>query len=230
MFSVIECADIVNNMAITVVVYVLQDSSEADGIEDLWLLLGREVDSFGITAALNVEDTVVRPAVLIVTNEAALGIGRESGLAGSRETKEQRDIAVRTNVGRRVKRKDTSLGHIVVHDGEDALLHLSGVFGTEDDHLAVLEADSNRGLASNAFSKRVGRELASINDGEIWLTKALYLFFGRTNKHVVHEKSMVGTSTDYTDLETVLGIPAGISIKNINLVAGIEVFNSILAI
>jgi hypothetical protein len=38
---------------------VFQDGSESDGVENIWLLLGRETNAFGIAASLNVEDTLV---------------------------------------------------------------------------------------------------------------------------------------------------------------------------
>lgn len=56
---------------------VLEDRTEADGVEDLGLLLGGEVDALGVAAALDVEDTSVGPDVLVVTNEETVRVSGE---------------------------------------------------------------------------------------------------------------------------------------------------------
>lgn len=48
---------------------VLEDRAEADGTKDIRLLLGRKTDSLGVATTLNVEDTSIRPAVLVITNQ-----------------------------------------------------------------------------------------------------------------------------------------------------------------
>ena len=122
---------------------VLKNGSEANSVEDLGLLLSREINALGVAASLNVEDSSVGPDVLIITDQGAGGVSRQGGLASSRETEEQGGVAVGSLVGRGVKGKNTSLGHEVVHDGEDTLLHLSSVLGSENDHLAKLEVDGD---------------------------------------------------------------------------------------
>ena len=63
--------------------------------EDLRLGLGREVDDLGVAAVLDVEHTIVGPAVLVVTDELALGVGAERGLAGARQAEENGSVAIR---------------------------------------------------------------------------------------------------------------------------------------
>ena len=46
---------------------------------------------------------------------------------------------VRSAVAEQCIESTPRFGHQVVHDREDALLHLAGVFGAEDDDLAVLD-------------------------------------------------------------------------------------------
>jgi hypothetical protein len=99
---------------------VLEDGTELDGVENVGLLLGGETNALGVATALDVEDTSVTPAVLVVTDEGTLGVGGESGLASTGETEEDGHIAVLTLVGGRVKGKDVVLdGHLVVEDSED---------------------------------------------------------------------------------------------------------------
>ena len=50
---------------------ILEDASEADGIPDLGFFLFFETDALGVAAALDVEDAVVTPAVLVVADEGA---------------------------------------------------------------------------------------------------------------------------------------------------------------
>jgi hypothetical protein len=125
---------------------VLEDGAEADGIENLRLLFSGEVDALGIAPALDVEDASIRPYVLVVANQLSSGVGREGRLPRTRETEEEGDIALLlVDIGRGVKRKLTEFdGHEVVHNREDTLLHLSGVLGTEDNHLHALEVDLDR--------------------------------------------------------------------------------------
>ena len=54
---------------------VLEESVAADGVVDVGFGVFVEVDNLGIAAALEVEDALVVPAVLIVANEEAFGIG-----------------------------------------------------------------------------------------------------------------------------------------------------------
>ena len=105
---------------------VLEDGTELDGVENVGLLLGGETNALGVATALDVEDTSVTPAVLVVTDEGTLGVGGESGLASTGETEEDGHIAVLTLVGGRVKGKDVVLdGHLVVEDSEDTWLLVS---------------------------------------------------------------------------------------------------------
>ena len=46
---------------------ILQDCAKLDGTPDLWLILPLQIDALGITTSLNVEHTIVTPAVLIIT-------------------------------------------------------------------------------------------------------------------------------------------------------------------
>lgn len=101
---------------------VLEDGTELDGVENIGLLLGGEANALGVAAALNVEDTSVAPAVLVITDQGTLGVGRKSCLASAGETEEDGNISVLALVGRGVESEDIVLdGHLVVEDGENTL-------------------------------------------------------------------------------------------------------------
>ena len=78
---------------------VFEDGSEADGVVDLGLVFAREMDALGIASALEIEDTAVTPAVLVIADEAAARVGGESGFAGAGETEEERNVTVHAEVG-----------------------------------------------------------------------------------------------------------------------------------
>jgi hypothetical protein len=83
-----------------------------------------------VAAALDVEDAGVAPAVLVVADQGPLRVGGERGLPGAGQPEEAwRRRRIFTLGGRAVHREDALLRHEVVHDGEDALLHLPRVFG-----------------------------------------------------------------------------------------------------
>ena len=56
---------------------VLQQRIATDGVEDVGLFLLTEVDALRVAAALEVEDAVVVPAVLVVADEGAVRVGGE---------------------------------------------------------------------------------------------------------------------------------------------------------
>ena len=86
---------------------VLEDRPErVRRLEDLRLGVGGEADHLRVTAAFEVEDTGIAPAVLVVADQRALRVGRERRLSGSREPEEDRGAPV----GRRRSRSSASAG------------------------------------------------------------------------------------------------------------------------
>ncbi len=73
--------------------HIFQDRAKGvGGLVDLWFGGRGKLDDFGITAVLKVEDALVAPAMLVIADQIAVGVGREGGLAGARKAEEQRDI------------------------------------------------------------------------------------------------------------------------------------------
>ena len=62
---------------------VLNNSAKLDGIENIGLLGARETISLGIAATLDVEDVLVGPHMLVVTDKQTLGVGGKSGLTSA---------------------------------------------------------------------------------------------------------------------------------------------------
>ena len=81
---------------------VLEHGAEADGVEDVGLFFRGQADALRVAAALDVEDAVVRPAVLVVADERALRVRRQRRLARARQAEEHGHVAVLTFVRGRV--------------------------------------------------------------------------------------------------------------------------------
>jgi hypothetical protein len=113
---------------------VLENGTEANGVEDLGLLFGVETDALGVATTLNVEDTVVRPDMLVVTNQLSPRVRRKGPVSGTSsiirmhmrkasgderlasagKTEKERHIAVLALVGRRVQGKLAELDRLQV--------------------------------------------------------------------------------------------------------------------
>jgi hypothetical protein len=219
---------VVGNTINGVVDDVLEDGTVTYGIKYLGLLLCGEVDSLGITSTFDVEDTGVGPDMFIVTNEKTVGVGREGCLAGTRETEEKGDIAIfDTNVGRRVQGELAEFdGLEVVHNGENTLLHLTSILSSEDDHLHTLEVNLDGGCRAHAFRKSVGRELAGVVNDEVRFPEVSEFSLGRAYQHIVHEESVVGTSTNDSYFDAIFRIPPCISVKDIDIITSVQVIDS----
>jgi hypothetical protein len=135
---------VVNEAGVWVENDILEDGTEFDGSINIWLLLRGEAHALGVATTLDIEDTSFSPAVLIITDQIAVWIGGESGLAGTGKTEENGDIAILTLVCGGVKSEDIVLNwHLVEENSEHTLLHLTSVLSTEDNHLLIGEVDGN---------------------------------------------------------------------------------------
>ena len=149
--------------------HVLQHGAEAvGGVPDLRLGFPRELDGLGVAAALEIEDAVRAPAVLVVADQRAVRVGRQRGLAGAGQAEEQRAVAVRPDIGRAVHRHDVLRRQIEVERGEHRLLHLAGVRRAADQHDLAGEIDRHHGVGAfaAAVTLGVGPERRQIDDGE----------------------------------------------------------------
>lgn len=187
---------------------ILKDRTESNSIENIRLFFSRQTNAFGIATSLNIEDTIVTPAVLVVSDQSTLGISREGGLASTRETEEDSYVSILSLVGRRMQSQDVMLDwHFVEEHSEDTLLHLTGIFSTEDDHLLLGEVDGDGGRRSHTSSISVGWEGTSIVD-DIVRMETLEFFRTGANQHVAHEKSVIGTRRDNPHADSVALVPS----------------------
>ena len=152
---------------ILVVASVLYNGSELDGIINIGFLSTRESISLSVATSLNVEDVLISPYVLVITDEQALRVRGKGGLTSAREAKEDSGVAIGSDVGRAVHAESATLGHVVVHDAEDAFLHLTCVGCAQNDELLGGEVDSDRCRVANVSDLLVSDELSRVHDGEV---------------------------------------------------------------
>ena len=187
---------------------------------DLGLVLFLEVDALGVAAALNVEDAVIGPAVLVVTDELALGVGGEGGLDGAGEAEEDSGlVGLGVHVGRAVHREDVLLGQDVVHGGEDALLDLACVLGAADDDEVRLIVDHDGSLGVDAVNSGVALEAGGAEDGVVRFAVGGELFRGRADEELVDEEVLRGKLVDDAELLGVRGVGAGKAVEDEDLTA-----------
>lgn len=221
---------VVDNTRIGVENDILEDGTVLDSTEDIRLLLGGETNALGIATTLDVEHAVITPAVLVVTNQLAVGVGRECGLASTGQTEEQGDIALLTLVGGGVQGKHVVLdGHFVEENSEDTLLHLTGVLSTQDNHLLIGEIEGDGCARSHTLRELVGRERTGVVDSVVGV-EVLQLLTGRADKHVAHKQSMVGAGTDNSHANSVPLVPASVTINNVDTTPRVEVVDCTLAV
>src|SRR5262249_9866827 len=112
----VDDAVIVRNAGLGIDGDIFQHGAEADRVPDLRLVLLGKLDGLGVAAAFEVENAVGTPAVFVVANEPALGIGGNRGLAGAGKPEIEGGHAVPPHVGPAVHRKHVSLGQEKIHN------------------------------------------------------------------------------------------------------------------
>ena len=177
-------------------------------LEDLGLRLGGEPDHLGVAATLDVEDTGVAPAVLVVTDQRALGVGREGRLARAREPEEDGDVAVLSDVRRAVHRQDALEREPVVHDREDRLLDLARVERAADQHLAPGRVEDDERAGAGAVGVRVGLDGRRVQDDDVGHER-VQLLDRRRDEHRLREERVIRAAGDHADADAMGGVGAG---------------------
>lgn len=125
-------------------------------------------------------------------------------------------------------RESGTLRHVVVHDTEDALLHLSGVGAAQDNLFLGCEVHIDCVLASDIRDLVIGAELARIKDCEVGAIGEvlLNLILRSPLKHILHEQSVVRAGRDNASLELIAGVPASILVDNEDALPHVQEVNS----
>ena len=104
----------------------------------------------------------------------------------------------------------------VIHEGEDGFLHLTGILSSKQNNFPAFQTQVNAGARRHAGCVPVRRETARVVDHKVRLTKRFQFEISRTDQHVVHEQSMIRSSTDDADFDPCVRIPASVSVDAIN--------------
>ena len=134
---------------------------------DLGLGRRRKTNDLGVAAALEVEDAVGRPAVLVVADERARRVGRERRLTRAREAEEDRDVAGAADVGRAVHRQRFAQRQQIVHHGEDRLLDLARVARAADQDDAPREVHQDERAGARAVALGTALKERRVDDREL---------------------------------------------------------------
>eukprot|EP00968_Pinguiococcus_pyrenoidosus_P005034 scaffold327_cov257-Pinguiococcus_pyrenoidosus.AAC.11 len=197
---------------------ILQQRIALDGPVDLRLVLLGEVDGLGVAAALEVEDAVLVPAVLVVADEVAVRVGAERGLSGATEAEEEGGVAVLALVGRAVHGHDALEREPVVHHGEDALLHLAAVVGPADDRDLLLEVEGHEHVAVQAVLLPVlVADAARVDDGVVGGEVGDLVVGLRADEHVANEVVLPGHLGDEADVLARGRVGAAEAVEDVHL-------------
>ena len=198
---------------------VLEDGAEAlGGRVDLRLGFLGQVDHLRVAAAFEVEQAVRAPAVLVVTDQGARGVGGQGGLARAGQAEENSAFAIRSDVGGAVHRHHALFGQVVVQEREHRLLHFAGVNGAADDDDLLGEVQDDEAFGVGAVDLRVGLHVRRVKDGEVRI-EAGQRRFGRLNEHVGGEQIVPGLLVHDARLETVGVVGTGVDVADVDVLA-----------
>src|SRR5258708_10485898 len=158
---------IVGGFAFFVENHVFKDRTRPNCIPDLWLALLGEVNALRVAAPFEIENPRVAPTVLVISDQVAIGVCRQSGLAGARKAKKQSGLAIDAAIGRTVHRENLTVREKIVQHRENGFLDLSRVTRPPDENDARLEVDRDDRFRPHLVDKRVGLKAGSDHDGEV---------------------------------------------------------------
>ena len=201
---------------------IFQHRAEADGAPDLRLIHVRQLDALGITAAFEIENSTVAPAMLVVADQPALRIGGKRGLASAGEAEKQRRDAICPDVGRAVHGKNAALGQQKIHHAKNGFLHLSGIMRAADEHQPPAEVDQYEYFGFGSIALRIGQKCRR-GDHREFRRVSLQLLFRRTNEEIAHKQVVPGKFVDHSNGKAVLRVGASEQILHVKI-AGLQIF------
>ena len=195
--------------------HVLDDGAEADGVPDDRLVLVAEIDGLGVAAAFQVEHGAFGPAVFVVADQIAVGVGRQGGLAGPGEAEEQGDVTAFPDVGGAVHGHDVLFRQQEVLYREHALLQLAGIAHAGNQQLALREVDDHRAFAMGAVAIWVAAEAGGVEHFPLRFSRRIVA--RGPDEHVAGEQAVPGGFGGHLDRKVVLGILAHVQVRHESL-------------
>ena len=202
---------VVVRLAALVEHHVFADGAKANGVEDLGLVERIQALALGVAAALDVEDAHVGPAVLVIADQKARGVGRKRSLAGARQAKEHgRLVRDGIHAGRAMHGQYVVLdGQQVIHDAEDGLFDLAGVAGARNQNHALLEVDDHRGTGVEALDGGIALVTRRSEHAEVRLASTSDFTGKWASEHLLNEERLAGTLAGDKQSARVVAVGAG---------------------
>lgn len=189
--------------------HILHDGARAHSPVNLRLLVFREVDGFGIAATLKIENGIGRPPMLIIANQAAVGIGAERGFTRAAQSEENSRIAVLAQVGGAVHAQHAFVvGQHIIQHRENAFLHFAGITGAADQDYLFREVHDGEVVLADAVFRAFGMEAGGLDDVPVGL-KAIQFFLLRPQEHIMAEEVAPGIFVHHADIHPVGRVGAG---------------------
>jgi len=193
--------------------HILQHAAEADGVPYARLALAREANRLGVAAALDVENAVPRPAVLVIADQAPLAVGRQRRFAGAGQTEKQRGVAGRAEVGRAVHGEDAAQWQEIIENGKDRFLDFASIISAADQYQAMRQMQDDEGVAACAVEDRVGVHAAGAQDGQPFLVDGVRSRLAVAQQRL-SEQSVPGFIGNDTHRQSMFGIGAGAGVTD----------------
>ena len=200
---------------------VFQNGAEpARRFVDFRLAGFRKADHFGIATAFEVKDACVAPAVLVVTDQSARGIGGKRRLAGAGQAEENRDIVlVPSVVGRAVHRHYVPLRQEIVHHGENRFLDFACISRAAYEHELLTKVQQHEGFRMRAVDLRIGLKTWRMNDGELSLVRGKFRVLELTDEHRARKERVRRAFGNDADRHTELLVGARVAFLDKNILA-----------
>ena len=186
---------------------------------NLRLGLRRKADHLGIAAIFEVEHSVVAPAMLVVADQVALGVGGKRRLAGARESKENCHIAAGADVGRAVHGEHALQRQQEIQDRKDGLLDFSGVVGAANDGQPFPEIDNDERFRTRAVHHGRGLKRGRRDHGEFGHVPPQRILTPNLQEHGARKQTVPRLLRDDADGEGVLRVGPGVAVLHENIAA-----------
>mmetsp|Transcript_2275 Transcript_2275/g.3194 ORF Transcript_2275/g.3194 Transcript_2275/m.3194 type:complete len:357 (+) Transcript_2275:743-1813(+) len=190
-----------------------------------------EIDCLCVTATLKIEDSIFIPAMLIITNQCSMWVGRQSSLTSARKAKEEGRVTVLTNIGRAMHWELWWVLHWkpVVHETENSFFVLATIVRAKNDGFFLFNVENNCNIRVEIVPFPFFIDLRTgVDDCEVRFEALELIMALRAYKHVGNKMLRPCHLVDKSNLLLTLWVGTTVAIEDIAFVKSIEVRNSFI--
>ena len=208
------------NLTLCIKSNILKKRISLDRIVNIWLGFLVQIDDLRIASTFKIEDSIIIPSMLVVTDQKTLRIGRKSCLSCSGKSEENRCIfTIHICICRTMHGGNSLKRQIVIHHGEHPFFHLSAVPCVDNNLLTACDIKHNGRLRIQPklfiiFHFRLGRIIYD----EIWL-ELFKLLFRRLDKHIGNEMCLPCNFHNEADRHTGILVCSAECVHNVKLLS-----------